>query len=51
MFRALVILSSLLIAAAFAPVSRVSSSSGLKMKFENAIGAQVSLQPYNQVLN
>jgi hypothetical protein len=43
MFRALAILASFVSVAAFAPASRVASSSALKMSFENAIGAQAPL--------
>ena len=43
MFRALAILASFVSAAAFAPASRVASSSALKMNYENAIGAQAPL--------
>ena len=43
MFRALAILASFVSASAFAPASRVSSSSALTMSFENAIGAQAPL--------
>ena len=43
MFRALAILATFVSAAAFAPASRVASSSALKMNYENAIGAQAPL--------
>jgi len=43
MFRALAILASFVGAAAFAPSSVRSTSSALKMSFENAIGAQPPL--------
>ena len=43
MFRALAILASFVSAAAFAPASMRSTSSALKMSFENAIGAQPPL--------
>ena len=39
MFRALVVLASLISAAAFAPVARRMTSSSLKMSFENELGA------------
>ena len=43
MFRAIAILASFVGASAFAPVSRVSTSSSLKMSFESEIGAQAPL--------
>ena len=43
MFRFATIVASLTGAVAFAPASRVSSSSALKMGFENALGAQPPL--------
>jgi hypothetical protein len=43
MFRTLVLVASLVGAAAFAPVSQVARSSALKMSFEDAIGAQPPL--------
>ena len=43
MFRALVVLASLIGAIAFAPAARVARSTGLKMSFEDAIGAQPPL--------
>ena len=39
MFRALAILASLVSAAAFAPASRIASSSALKMSYEDQVGA------------
>ena len=43
MFRAATILALLASAAAFAPLSRVATSTGLKMSFESEIGAQPPL--------
>jgi len=43
MFRALVILASLVGAVAFAPAPRAARASALKMNFEEAIGAQAPL--------
>ena len=43
MFRALAFVASFIGASAFAPASRVASSSALKMSFENALGAQAPL--------
>ena len=43
MFKFITIVASLVGAAAFAPASRMASSSSLKMGFENAIGAQAPL--------
>jgi len=43
MFRTLVLIASLVGAAAFAPVSQVARSSTMKMAFEDALGAQAPL--------
>merc|ERR1719158_2615829 len=43
MFRTLVLVASLIGAAAFAPVSQVARSSALKMSFESELGAQPPL--------
>jgi hypothetical protein len=43
MSRIFFLLASLLSVAAFAPISRVINSNGLKMSYENAIGAQPPL--------
>jgi len=43
MFRTLAIVASFIGASAFAPASRVATSSALKMSFEDAIGAQAPL--------
>ena len=43
MFKFIALLASLISVAAFAPASRVASSSALKMSFENALGAQPPL--------
>jgi hypothetical protein len=43
MFKFITIVASLVGAAAFAPASRMASSSSLKMGFENALGAQAPL--------
>ena len=43
MFRAIALIASFIGAAAFSPAGRVSTSSALKMSFENEIGAQPPL--------
>jgi hypothetical protein len=43
MFRAIALIASFICAAAFSPAGRVSTSSALKMSFENEIGAQPPL--------
>ena len=43
MFKFIAILASIVGAAAFAPASRMASSSALKMGFEDALGAQPPL--------
>ena len=43
MFSKIIALASLAVVAAFAPTSRMATSSALKMNFENAIGVQPPL--------
>eukprot|EP00601_Ochromonadales_sp_CCMP2298_P010811 CAMPEP_0173265264 /NCGR_PEP_ID=MMETSP1142-20121109/28480_1 /TAXON_ID=483371 /ORGANISM="non described non described, Strain CCMP2298" /LENGTH=198 /DNA_ID=CAMNT_0014200987 /DNA_START=17 /DNA_END=613 /DNA_ORIENTATION=+ len=43
MFRTIVVLASFIGASAFAPMGKVATSSGLRMGFEDAIGAQAPL--------